>query len=48
MNENYRTSIQILQKFVAMGPIDKNSALVQVMVWHWADDKPISEQMMSQ
>ena len=33
MNEKLRILIQISLKFVPKGPIDNNSALVQVMAW---------------
>ena len=34
-------SVKLSLKFVTKGPIDKNSALVQVMAWHWTGDKPL-------
>ena len=34
--------------YVFYGPIDKESSLVQVMTWHRAGDKPLSEPMMNQ
>ena len=33
VNKNVRIAIQISLKFVPRGPIDKKSALVQVMPW---------------
>ena len=36
MNEKLRILIQISLKFVPKGPIDNNSALVQVMAWRWS------------
>ena len=45
LNENIFTSIQISLKFVPNGPIGNKSALVQVMAWHRADDKPLPEPM---
>ena len=47
-NENIRIPIQISLKFVPNGPIDNHSALVQVMAWRWAGDKPLPEAMMTQ
>ena len=35
-------------KFVPKGPIDNNSALVQVMAWRSTDDKPLPEPMLTQ
>ena len=35
-------------KFVAKGPIDNESAIVQVMAWHWTVDKSLPEQMLTQ
>ena len=32
--------------FVVKGPINNNPSLVQVMVWCWLGDKPLSEPMM--
>ena len=33
------------RKFSPRGPIDNNSALVDVMAWHWTGDKPLYEPM---
>ena len=34
--------------FVPGGPIDKNTAVVQIMAWRRTGDKPLSEPMMTQ
>ena len=34
-------------KFVTMGPIKSKPAFTQKMDWHWTDDKPLIELMMS-
>ena len=39
---------EFLWKFVAKGPIDNESAIVQVMPWHWTVDKSSPEQMLTQ
>ena len=46
LNENVRISIKISLKFVPMGPINNNPALVQIMAWRRPGDKPLSEPMM--
>ena len=33
VKENYYTSVQISLKFITRGPIDNDSALVQVVAW---------------
>ena len=33
-------------KFIPKGPIDNNTALVQMMAWHRTGDKPLSESVM--
>ena len=43
-NEKFRILIQISLKFVPKGPINRKSALVQVMAWQWAGDKPLHDQ----
>ena len=48
LNENARISSQISLKFVRYCPIDNKSALVQVMAWRRAGDRPLSEAMMTQ
>ena len=48
LNEKARISITISLKFVPKGPIDNESALVQVMAWRRTDDKPLPEQMLTQ
>ena len=47
LNENDRTTIQILLKFVPMSPIDNTPALVQVMAWRRTGAKPLSEPMLT-
>ena len=46
MNENVRSLINILLKFVPKGLIYNIPALVQIMAWHWPGAKPLSEPMM--
>ena len=46
MNENILISIKISLKFIPKGPIDNNTALVQIMAWRRPGDKPLSEPMM--
>ena len=48
LNENDRISIRISLKFVLKGPIDNKSALVQVMAWCQAGDKPLPEPILTQ
>ena len=48
MNENFCISIRISPKFAPKGPIDKKSALVQVMAWRRTGDKPLPEPMLTQ
>ena len=45
LNENRRISIKISLKFIPKGPISNIPALVQIMAWCWAGDKPLSEPM---
>ena len=45
--ENIRILIKISPKFVPKGPINNNPALVQIMAWRRAGDKPLSEPMMA-
>ena len=47
-NENISISITISLKFVPKGPIDDNSALVQVMAWRWTGEKLLHEPMLTQ
>ena len=47
INGNFCISIQISLKFLWV-QISNKSALVQVMVWHRTDDKPLSEPMLTQ
>ena len=46
LNKNVRILIKISLKFVPKGPINKISALVQIMAWCRPGDKPLSEPMM--
>ena len=46
LNENDRITIQTSHKFIHRRPIDRKSALVQVMAWRPLGDKPLSEPMM--
>ena len=46
LNENVRISIKISLRFVPKGPVNNNSALVQIMTWRRSGDKPLSEPMM--
>ena len=46
LNENVLMSIKILLKFIPKGPINNIPALIQIMVWCWPGDKPLSEPMM--
>ena len=48
LNENVRIFLQISLKFVPKGPIDNESALVQVMAWCRTGDKPLPEAIMTQ
>ena len=45
-NENVWFPIKISHKFVPRGPISNIPALVQMMPWHHAGDKPLSESML--
>ena len=45
-NENVLISMKKLLKFVAKGQIYNIPALVQMMAWRRASDKPLSEAMM--
>ena len=38
--------LKIHWTFVPMGPINNILALVQMMVWHWPGDKPLSKPML--
>ena len=44
--KNIWIPIKISLKFVAMSPVSKMSALVQIMAWCRPDDKPLSEPRM--
>ena len=45
-NENCCILIKFSLKYVNKGPIDNNTALVQIMAWRRSGDKPLSETMM--
>ena len=47
-NKNDLTRIQISLKFVPMGRIKTKPALVQVMTWRPAGNKPLPEPMLTQ
>ena len=42
LNESYSILIQISMKFVSIGLIDKNPALVQITAWRQPGGKPFS------
>ena len=42
LNASDRVPIRMSLTFVPRSPIDNNSAVVQVMAWHGAGDKPLS------
>ena len=48
LNENNRIPIQIALKFVPRSLIENKTALVQVMAWCRAGDKPLPETMLAQ
>ena len=48
LNETIRMSNKISRKFVPEGPIDKKSALFQVMAWRRTGNKPLPEQILTQ
>ena len=48
MNEKFCISIRISLQFVPNGLIDNKSALVQVMAWCPAGDKPLPEPLLTQ
>ena len=47
LNENCSILIQISLKYVHKGPIDNNTALVQIMAWHLTGNKHLSEPTMA-
>ena len=47
LNENCRILVKISVKFILKSSIDNKPALVQVMVWRWTGDKPLSEAMLT-
>ena len=48
LNEKFCILILISLKFVLEGHIDRKSALVEVMAWHWAGKKTLPEPMLTQ
>ena len=48
LNENERIPIRISPKFVPRNVIANKPALVQVMAWRRAGDKPLPEPMVTQ
>ena len=46
LNENFWISNKISLKYVPWGIIDNMAALVQVMAWYTASNKPLSEPVM--
>ena len=48
LNESDKIPFKFSLKLVSGGPIDSKLALVQVLAWHWAGDKPLPEPMMTQ
>ena len=47
LNENDIITIRISLRFVAKIPIDNKPALVQIMAWRRAGDKPLPEPMLT-
>ena len=47
VNEKSCILIKISLNFVPKGPIDNDLALVQIMVWCWIGDNPLSEPMLT-
>ena len=45
-NENCCILVKVSLKYVRNGPIDNNPALVQILAWRRAGDKPLSEPVM--
>ena len=48
VNEKVCILIKISLKFVPMGPVNNNPALVQIMAWRRLGDKPLSEPKLTQ
>ena len=48
INEKFGILISISLMFVANGPINNKSALVQVMAWRRTGDKPLPEPVLTQ
>ena len=47
LNANYFILVQISLKFVRKAPINNKPVLIQLMAWHLAGDKPLSEPLMT-
>ena len=47
VTDNVVILIEIALKFVPDDPIDNESALGQMMTWHWTGNKPLSAPMMA-
>ena len=47
VNEKVCIFIKISLNFVPKGPIDNNTALVQIMPWRRIGDRPLSEPMLT-
>ena len=47
-SENYTIPIQISMKYIPGSPIDNKPALVRVMAWRRAGDKPLPGPVMTQ
>ena len=47
LNENDCILIEFLLKFIAKGPIDNTSELVEVMAWHQTGNQPLPQPMMT-
>ena len=43
MKENFCILIQILLEFVPVGSIVNVSPMIQIMVWSWTGNKPLTE-----
>ena len=47
MKEKFYNLIKISLMFVPKGPINNNSALIQVMAWRRTGDKPLLDPMLT-
>ena len=48
MDEKFCVFIRISLKFLPKQPIGNKEALVQVIAWHWTDNKPLPEPVLTQ